>query len=196
MKAKSLLGKQRHVSKHVPSMPYQDAPGFYRFLCGKEARTALAMRFLMLTVARSGEVRHAAWDEIDGDIWTVPASRTKQGTDHRVPLSNQALSVLDIAKRTRVNEVIFPSQRGRPLADPMMSKFMKDNGYESRPHGFRATFRSWAEEQTDAEWEVKEISLGHSVGNKVERAYQRSDLLNKRRGLLTHWAKFIVDVGA
>lgn len=194
MKAKALLGKQRHVSKHVPSMPYQDAPEFYRFLCGKEARTALAMRFLMLTVARSGEVRHAVWDEIDGDVWTVPASRTKQGAQHRVPLSNEALSVLEIAKRIRMNEVIFPSQRGRPLADPMMSKFMKDNGYDARPHGFRASFRSWAEEKTDAEWEVKEMSLGHSVGNKVERAYQRSDLLDKRRVLSSQWAKFVTRV--
>ncbi len=191
MKAKALLGKQRHVSKHVPSMPYQDAPEFYHFLCGKEARTALAMRFLMLTVARSGEVRHAVWDEIDGDIWTIPASRTKQGSQHRVPVSSEALTVLEVAKRTRMNDLIFPSQRGRPLADPMMSKFMKDNGYDARPHGFRSTFRSWAEERTDAEWEVKEMSLGHSVGNKVERAYQRSDLLDKRRVLLSQWAQFV-----
>ena len=192
MKAKALLGKQRHVSKHVPSMPYQDVPAFYEFLCQKEARTALAMRFLMLTVARSGEVRHAHWDEIYDDIWTIPASRTKQGTQHRVPLSNEALVVLEIAKRTRMNDMICPSQRGRPLADPMMSKFMKDNGFDARPHGFRATFRSWSEEKTNSTWETKELSLGHSVGNKVERAYQRSDLLDKRRVLLNEWADFLL----
>lgn len=191
MKAKALLGKQRHVSKHVPSMPYQDAPEFYRFLCAKEAKTALVMRFLMLTVARSGEVRHARIDEIEGDIWTIPASRTKQGAEHRIPLSPAALEVLKIANWTSRKGLVFPSQRGRPLADPMMSKFMKDNGYDARPHGFRATFRSWAEEQTDAEWEVKEMSLGHSVGSKVERAYQRSDLIGKRMELLTTWSSFL-----
>lgn len=191
MKARALLGKQRHVSKHVPSLPYQDAPAFYRFLCAKDARTALAMRFLILTVARSGEVRHARLDEIEGDIWTIPASRTKQGSEHRVPLSPEALEVLKIAKRSSVNGLVFSSQRGRPLADPMMSKFMKDNGYDARPHGFRATFRSWAEEQSEAEWEVKELSLGHTVGNKVERAYQRSDLIQKRSALLNHWSSFV-----
>ena len=192
MKAKALLGKQRHVSKHVPSMPYQDAPAFYRFLRAKEARTALAMRFLMLTAARSGEVRHARWDEVENDVWTIPASRTKQGAEHRIPLSPQALSVLEIAKQSSSTGLIFPSQRGRPLADPMMSKFMKDNGYNARPHGFRAKFRSWAEEQTDAEWEVKEMSLGHSVGSKVERAYQRSDLIQKRSQLMLAWSDHLV----
>ncbi len=195
MKTRALLGKQRHTSKHIPSIPYQEAPLFYQFLRSNSSKSALALRFLMLTCTRSGELRFATWSEIDGDIWTIPAERTKQGREHRVPLTKEAIQVLKLARAEIPKNLLFPTTSGAPMSDAAMAKFMKANGYSARPHGLRATFRSWAEEQTDAEWEVKEMSLGHSVGNKVERAYQRSDLLDKRRVLLTHWAKFITRVG-
>ncbi len=145
----------------------------------------------MLTVARAGEVRFAIRDEIDGDIWTIPAERTKQGKQHRVPLVPEALLIVETATREHTEDLIFPVKSGKPMSDAAMGKFMKDNSFEARPHGLRSTFRSWAEEQTAADWETKEMCLGHTVGGKVERAYQRSDLLDKRRALLENWVEFL-----
>jgi len=191
MKTKALLGKQRHTPTNIAALLYVDAPNFYQFLCSKGTMGTLALRFLMLTCTRAGEVRFATAAEIQGDVWTIPATRTKTGKTHRVPLSNEALEVIAHARSTHDDDLIFTSARGGPLSDATMSKFMKENGYDARPHGLRATFRSWAEEQTDADWETKEMSLGHTVGGKVERAYQRSDLLEKRRILIVHWSEFI-----
>ncbi len=191
MKTKALLGKQRHTPKHIASVPYKDAPDFYRFLCSKNTMTALALRFLMLTCTRAGEVRFATRKEIEGDVWIIPAERTKTAKEHRVPLTDEALKVIALARANHNHAVLFASTTGRPMSDAAMSKFMKDNDYEARPHGLRSTFRSWAEEMTDAEWETKEMSLGHTVGGKVERAYQRSDLLDKRRTLLATWNSFL-----
>lgn len=192
MKTKALLGKQRHKSKHIPFIPYPEAPSFYRFLCSKQTTTALALRFLTLTCTRSGEIRFASRAEIDGDVWTIPSERTKQARVHRVPLTKEALRVLKCSTKINDGVLVFPTRTGAPMSDATMSKFMKDNGFTARPHGLRATFRSWAEEQTDADWETKEMCLGHSVGTKVERSYQRSDLLDKRRDLLNTWTRFLI----
>lgn len=195
MKTKALLGKQRHISKHIPSLPYLEAPKFYQFLCSKQTITAFALRFLMLTCTRSGELRFATRNEIDGDVWIIPAERTKQAREHRVPLSKDALEVLEQVSAINDHDLLFPTRSGVPMSDAAMAKFMRTNGYEARPHGLRATFRSWAEDQSSADWETKEMCLGHAVGSKVERAYQRSDLLDKRRTLQEAWSGFITANG-
>jgi integrase len=191
MKMRALLGKRRHEVQHIPSLPYNEAPAFYRMLCEKEFVTALALRFLMLTVARTSEVRFATFDEIDNNIWHLPPERTKTGRDHRIPLTDEAIKVLELAKNDRPDRLIFPSPTERPLSDAAMAAFMKREGFTARPHGLRATFRTWAENETDADWETKEAALGHTIGNQVERAYQRSDLLAKRHQLLDEWANFL-----
>ena len=188
MKARALLGRQRHEITHIPSLPYHDAPAFYRWLTKKPGVAALALRFLILTVARTSEVRLARFDEIEGDVWTLAAERTKTGVEHRVPLTNEALRVVETAKYGNDTPFLFPSYRGKPISDMAMSTLMRREGYTARPHGFRATFRTWAEEVADAPHEVKEACLGHVVDSGVVRAYQRSDRLERRRELLSQWA--------
>ena len=186
-KMKALLGKQRHRVTHIPSLPYQDAPAFYQMLCSKKSVTALALRFLMLTVARSAEVRFARFNEIEEDIWILSQERTKTAQEHRVPLSDEAQAVVQLARQYD-NELLFPSPSGKALSDAAMSALMKKAGLDARPHGFRSTFRTWAENETDADWETKEGTLGHRVGSTVERSYQRSDRIEKRLLLLDSWS--------
>lgn len=196
MKARALLGKQRHSVTHIPSMPYQDAPEFYQWLTKQNGTAGLALRFLILTLARTSEVRFATFDEIEGGIWTLPAERTKTGKEHRVPLTDEAQAIVARCRELSLNEFLFPAYKGKPLSDMAMSSLMKREGYEARPHGFRATFRTWAEECTNAPFEVKEAVLGHSVDSGVVGAYQRSDRLNDRKQLLNRWATFIEDITA
>lgn len=191
MKAQALLGKRRHQTKHIPSLPYKEAPKFYRWLCNQDFVSAQALRFLMLTVARTSEVRFATVDEIEGDVWTLDPTRTKTATAHRVPLSVEAQQVVSQWVSVGRSNLLFPTLRGKPMSDATMSRLMQREDMEARPHGFRATFRTWVEEQTDTPFEVKETALGHQVGSDVERAYQRSDLLEKRRVLLEDWATFL-----
>lgn len=191
MKTRALLGKQRRVTEHIPSLSYQDAPAFYRWLTGLEGVSPLALRFLMLTAARTSEVRLATFDEIEGDVWTLPADRTKTQTGRRIPLVKEALSVVELC-RGRSDQHLFPAYKGKPLSDAAMATLMKRNGYEARPHGFRATFRTWVEERTNTPFEVKEATLGHVVDMGVVAAYQRSDRLLKRRALLERWARFLL----
>lgn len=162
-KAQALLGKQRHKAKHIPALPYQDAPKFHAWLCTLDHTAALALRFLMLTVARTSEVRLATFDEIEGEVWTLSPERTKTGREHRVPLTAEAINIIEIARERSPNKYLFPALKGQPISDMAMSVFMKREGYEARPHGFRATFRTWVEEQTDTPFEVKEAALGHIV---------------------------------
>ena len=193
MKARALLGKQRHQTTHIPSLPYAEAPAFYRLLCTRDSVTALALRFLMLTVARTSEVRFVTFDEIEEDIWTLTPERTKTGREHRIPFTAEAQAIVRLSQEAGATHLLFPSPTGKALSDAAMSAFMKREGFEARPHGLRATFRTWAENETDADWESKEVSLGHSIGSQVERAYQRSDLLAKRRRLLKRWTHFLTN---
>lgn len=193
MKAQALLGKRRHTTKHIPSLSYQEAPAFYQWLCTKPFISTLALRFLILTATRTSEVRFATFDEIDGAIWTIPASRTKTSVEQRIPLSEEAVKIVRDVRQAPEQTLLFTTPRGKPLSDATMSRFMEREGYEARPHGFRATFRSWAEECTDARFEVKEAALGHNVGSQVERAYQRSDFFAGRKELLSQWARYLVE---
>lgn len=194
-KARALMGKQRHQTTHIPAMSYAEVPAFYRWLCGFDHTAALALRFLMLTVARTTEVRLASASEIENDVWVLSPERTKTGREHRVPLTSEAVSVLKIARAKSDNEFFFPALRGKPISDMAMSSFMKREKYEARPHGFRATFRTWCEEQTEAAFEVKEAALGHQVDSRVVGAYQRSDRLVRRRELMERWATFLTKRG-
>ena len=192
MKAQALLGKQRHKATHIPALAYVDAPKFYSWLHTFEHTAALALRFLMLTVARTSEVRLATFDEIDGDVWTLSPKRTKTGREHRIPLTPEALKVVEKARERSPNEFLFPALKEKPISDMAMSTFMKREGYDARPHGFRASFRTWVEEQTDTPFEVKEAALGHIVDAGVVGAYQRSDRLEKRRSLMDLWANWLL----
>lgn len=191
MKTAALLGKQRHTVTNIPSLPYAETPAFYAMLCEKDTVAALALRFLILTVARTSEVRLATIDEIDGVVWTLPPERTKTASEHRIPLNNEALKIVEIATAKSSSNFLFPSPHGKALSDAAMSTLMRRAGYEARPHGFRATFRTWAENETEADWETKEMCLGHVVGSSVERAYQRSDRIGKRKSLLGLWSNFL-----
>jgi len=192
-KAKALLGKQRHQEQHIPSLPYTEAPAFYKLLCAEDTASARALRFLMLTVSRSGEVRFATHGEIMDDLWVIPAERTKTNQEHRVPLTDAAQDAFDGRLSQSAGDYLFPNNRGSALSDAAMAKFMKDRGFAARPHGMRSTFRSWAEECTDAAFEIKEACLGHKVDHGVVGAYQRSDRLETRRELLEHWSAFLLD---
>ena len=154
----------------------------------------LAFEFLVPTATRSGEVRGARWSEIDGDTWTIPGARTKSGREHRVPLSNRAVAVLDAAIRFRQHDgdgLVFPSVTGRALSDSTLSKLLRENGIEAVPHGFRSSFRDWCGERTNAPREVCEAALDHAVGNQVEAAYARTDLFDKRRALMDQWGRYL-----
>lgn len=147
----------------------------------------------MLMAARTSEVRLATFDEIEGDIWTLAPERTKAGVEHRVPLSAEALEIVAQAKHANETPHLFPSYRGKPMSDAAMSAFMRRGGYNAKPHGFRATFRTWAEEVADAPHEVKEACLGHVVDGGVVRAYQRSDRFTLRKKLMRSWSDFLRD---
>ena len=185
-------GKAKH-QRSVPHAEVSEALDKVRE-SGAWRGTKLAFEFLVLTAARSGEVRNVRWDEIDLEArtWTVPAIRTKTGAEHRVPLSDAALEVLSRARELADDTgMIFPSERGRVLSDNTLSKLLRELKVKGTPHGFRASFRSWASESTDADHAVMELSLGHAVGSQVERAYARSDLFDRRRQLMEEWAAYI-----
>ena len=156
--------------------------------------TRLAFRFLVLTATRNGEVRGATWDEIDVDsaLWTIPATRMKAALEHRVPLSDAALAVLDEAREIAdPSGLVFPSVTGRPMSDSTLSKLLRENGVAAVPHGFRSSFRDWAAECTPFARELMEAALSHRVPNAVEAAYFRSDLLDRRRELMQRWAEYV-----
>ena len=156
--------------------------------------TKLALEFLTLTACRSGEVRGARWEEVDVETatWTVPAGRMKAGREHRVPLSSPALAILEAAREHADGSgLVFPSPRGRMLSDNTLSKLLRDLGIPAVPHGMRSSFRDWAAECTDAPREVCELALAHVNSDRVEAAYRRSDLFERRRALMEDWAAYL-----
>jgi integrase len=185
------LAKQKDRVKHHAAMPWGDVPGFMNDL--GESVEELALRFLILTAARSGEVRGAQWSEIDtGErLWIIPADRMKSEREHRVPLSDETLAVLERV-RGLAPDFVFPGQKcGRPMPDGALLRVSKRMGRGGVTiHGFRSSFRDWAEERGGMSREIAELSLAHEVGDATERAYRRSDLLDKRRDLMERWARF------
>ena len=158
----------------------------------------LAFEFLVLTAARSGEVRGAVWTEMyrDGSVWTLPATRMKTKREHRMPLCRRALEILDAARRLGDGSpFVFPSvQPGKQLGDMMLSGLLKDLKIAAVPHGFRSSFRDWAAEETNHPREVIEAALAHVVRDRVEPAYARSDLFERRRILMNDWARYLARI--
>jgi integrase len=183
--------------KHRPAVPWQEIGPVMKALARSEGMGALAVRFACLTAARSAEVRAAPWLEVDlkAQIWTIPAERMKQQKEHRVPLSKAALEVRAAARAlgSEKNAFIFPGGRtGRPLSDVALSKalHLAAKTKNVTVHGLRSTFRDWVAEDTQVPRELAEMALAHTVGDKVEAAYRRSDLLERRRPLMENWGKW------
>ncbi len=188
------------VKQHFRALPYQELAEALQLVEASRASLSakLCLRFLVLTAARSGEARGATWTEIDTEAreWRIPADRMKGGVEHRQPLSDAAMAVLERARDLNDGSgLVFPSptRRGKPLSDMTLTKVLRDNGLAERTtvHGFRSAFRDWAAERTDAEHAVMELALAHQVGSAVERAYARSDLRERRRELMARWAAFL-----
>lgn len=180
--------------RHHPALNWRDAKLFMRDLRKCDGFSAKALEFLILTAARSGEVRNAHWGEIDFDskLWVIPAGRMKAGREHRVPLSQDALSLLRAVPRFVDSDIIFPGLKSRPLSDMSLSAVLKRMGRTGiTVHGFRSTFRDWAAEHTKHERDAVEQALAHTIENKVEAAYRRGDLLPKRRDLMEDWAEWV-----
>ena len=175
------------------ALPYQDVPAFMERLQPKTGVAALALRMLVLCASRSGEIRGAKWGEIDLDraVWTIPADRMKMRRPHRVPLSPQALAVLEEARAIRRSDHIFPNGKGEALSDMALTKTLRDMDMKCTAHGFRSSFRDWAAEQTSAPGEVAEAALAHAVPSAVEAAYKRTDFFERRRELMNAWAAFL-----
>lgn len=191
-----LLPARSKVSRvsHHAAVPIDDLPKVYQRLGQIPGVASLALRFVILTAARAGEVTGATWNEIDVEngVWTVPANRIKSGRVHRVPLSSQALSLLAEAKKIRSSAIVFPSpMKDKGLSLTSLSKVLVSaGGGDATTHGFRSTFRDWVSERTNFPGNVAEMALAHVIGDKVEAAYRRGDLFTKRSLLMQKWATF------
>ena len=192
------------VAKHFRALHYSEVPEALRII--EASRSSLAVKlcfqWVTLTAARSAEARLATWSEIDEDerLWIVPPSRMKGNIEHRQPLSDAAMFVLERARALRDDsDLLFPSpaRPGKPMSDMTLVKVTRDVGLAEKTtiHGLRATFRTWVSERTATDHAVAELALAHRVGSAVERAYARSDLLAKRRRLMDQWGRFVTETG-
>ena len=181
--------------QHHRALPWEEVPAMLATVdaSGAADTTKACVRFLVLTACRSGEVRGATWDEVDGAVWTIPGMRTKTGKAHRVPLSSAALAVLEQARGlTGGYGLIFPSRTGRALSEGALSKLFGELGIACVPHGLRSTFRVWASE-ADVPREVAEFALAHVVGSAAEQAYMRGDLFRQRVDVMEQWGRVLTD---
>lgn len=200
-----------HNGGHQPALPYVEVPAFVAALrCRASSPSADALFFLILTAARSQEVRLAEWPEVDREagLWTIPAERMKAGRAHRVPLSGPALALLKRTPPIAGTRLVWPGQGlAKPMSDMTLAAVVRKmhaaelrgagrgwvdprSGRAAVPHGFRSTFRDWAAEQTSYPSEMAEMALAHRVGSAVEQAYRRTDMLERRRNMMDDWAKF------
>ena len=193
---RSLLPAKSKVSKvrHMPALPWQELPELMAELRGNAAISARATEFIILTATRTGEAINGRWAEVNLNekVWTIPAERTKTGKEHRVPLSDRAIEILGSLPREHGNPFLFPGARaGKPLSDMAALQLLRGMRPDIKitTHGMRSSFRDWAAEAGYPR-EVAETSLGHALENKVEAAYRRSDLLERRRALMQAWAAF------
>lgn len=183
-------GKVQTVEHH-PALPIDDLGAFMVELRKQEGMGARALEFAILTAARSGEVRGASWSEIDLDdaTWTIPATRMKMKREHRAVLNDEAVALLKLLPRT--GDLIFPNTKGDKLSDMTLTAVLRRmNRGDITAHGFRSTFRDWCSERTNYPRDVAEMALAHAIGDKVEAAYRRGDLFEKRRRLMRDWGKF------
>jgi integrase len=190
----NLLPRRANVRrvKHHPALPYQEIGAFLTALRDQEGIAARALELAILTAVRTSEVIGAVWDEIDlvSKTWTIPAERMKGGLAHRVPLSDAVVAIIESMKPLANGHFVFPGMRaGKPLGNSALLDALRRFGRDDLTvHGFRSSFRDWAAEMTTYPREVAEMALAHTVGNKVESAYRRGDLLDKRRLLMDAWA--------
>lgn len=189
----SARAKRRNVNHH-PALPYLDVPAFYQSLCAKDEMSAKALAFTILTAARTNEVIGARWSEIDlvRKVWTVPANRMKAGREHRVPLSEQAVKILQGLQAGSDDAPLFQgAKKGKSLSNMAMLAYLRRTKISGLTvHGFRSSFRDWAAEMTNYPREVAEQALAHTISNQVEAAYRRGDLFEKRHRLMRDWARF------
>lgn len=178
-------------------MPYSELPAFYATMAANLAGSAAALRLLMLTAARSGEIRGMPWGEIDfaEALWVIPEERMKAGRIHRVPLCRSAVEILKAIRPHNPDPkaLVFPAVSGKPLSDMVFNMLLRRFGHQDySTHGFRTTFRDWVDNETDFAGEIAEAALAHLTGTAVERAYRRGDALAKRRRLMDAWEAFVV----
>ncbi len=196
------LPKQPDRKNHFAALPYPDVPQFIATLRASEAGepARLAFEYLILTAARTSEVLNAAWNEIDFDssTWTIPASRMKANQEHRVPLPPRCIEILRRAREiSSKGDLVFPGRSlNKPMSNMVFLMALRRMGPPITVHGFRSAFRDWAAERTNFSREVCELALAHSIGNKVEAAYRRGDLFEKRRELMATWAAFATNAPA
>ncbi len=192
----NLVPRRDKVSRvrHLAALPYNRIGGFMAELQYQEGVAARALEFAILTATRTGEVIGARWSEINRAerLWIVPGERMKAGKEHRIPLSDAALTIVDQMAEAPQGEFVFPGQKAtRPLNEVALLRALRRIGHDDLTvHGFRSSFRDWAAERTNFPAEVAEMALAHTVGDKVEAAYRRGDLFEKRRQLAEAWAKF------
>ena len=198
-----LLPKPARVKQvtHHPAMPHTEVPAFMAELSDNDSVSALALRFLILTATRTNEVLHAQWQEVDREaaVWTIPADRMKTRREHRVPLSDAAMTVLQALPCLEGNPYLFPGARhGHPLSNMALLLLMRGMGYGASgarghyvPHGFRSSFRDWSGEVSSFPRDVAEMALAHVIENKVEAAYRRGDLFAKRRKMMQEWTAYV-----
>jgi integrase len=189
------LPRQPKKDGHFAAMSYADVPEFMTQLRERESIGRLALEALILTAARSGEIRFARWAEVDMDaaLWSIPAERMKMGRPHVVPLSPEVIEVFRKAAKFRASgiDLIFPGQKlKKPMSDMTLLKVLRDMNAGVTVHGFRSAFRDWVADQTNYPGEVAEAALAHAISNKVEAAYRRTDFLGKRRDLMRDWASY------
>ena len=194
-KAKALLGKSRHVAKHIPAMAWADVPAFYASL-DEPTLTHLALRLLILNPGvRSKPLRHLRLEQIEGEVWTVPEGHMKgkkgKAPAYPVPLCKEARRIIEQARPHARNGYLFPNTRGGVISDMTLSRLMERRGLEARPHGFRTSLRTWLAEATDAPHEVAEAMLSHATDSGVVRAYRRTDYLEQRLALTERWADYV-----
>jgi integrase len=179
---------------HHAAMPYAEVPAFMAGFAGQESISALVLRYLIMTAARTGEVIGAQWNEFDleSKLWIIPAARMKAGREHRVPLSGPAMAIIGKLAAARQGEFVFPGQkRGKPLSNMALEGLLRRMNIESTVHGFRSAFRDWCGDQTHFPREIAEAALSHVLGDKAEQAYRRGDALEKRRKLMDAWASYL-----
>jgi len=194
------LPSQKKKVTHRKSISYNEVADFLDTVSKSSAglNTKLGIEFLILTATRSGEVRNARWDEVDGSLWTIPAERMKAEVAHRIPLPSRCMEILASAKEiSQGSGYIFEGTKpNKPLSENTFNKLMKELGLDVHAHGFRTSFRTWTQEKTNYPREIAEAALAHSLSDKAEAAYARSDLLEKRAEMMEAWAQFLSASGS
>ncbi len=189
------LGTRHREVRHHASLPWQNVPNFVETLqsCPSHSSTRYALEFLILTAARSGEVRFATWNEISWDAreWRLPAARMKARAPHTIPLSARALQILRAIQSQQRGELIFAGRSGQPLSDMTFTKLLRDLGMSVTAHGFRTSFKVWAAEVVRVRDEVSEAALAHKIPQKVRAAYLRTEFLEERRQLMELWGTHV-----